>query len=208
MKAKMPLEKLRFYFCKSLNPEILQFISNSYCDTLKTFCVIDTISDPALRYHNPFRSDADPDPLVLLAWKCKYLVELTLIGYEVLQINLTAIAQLRNNLKVFHVPIDCVITLRYGAFTDDDFFEDEEGDDTLVDYGTCSNQVIAKVRGSAMHSDAIDINLSNLRYQKHLVTIGVYFTRMSYHFVYTTAMYRTKKRFLIRLLTSNITNKI
>ena len=145
MKEKMPIEKLRMYFCQSLNPEMLQFIRDNYFDTLKTFCVVDTITDPTLRYHNPFRNDADPDPWVLLAWKCKYLEELTLIGYEILQINLTAIAQLRNNLKIFHIPMDCVITLRYGAFADDDFFEDEEGDDTRVDYGICSIQVISKV---------------------------------------------------------------
>ena len=145
LKEKIPVEKIRIYFCKSLNPEILLFIRDNYCETLKTFCVVDYITDPTLRYHNPFRNDADPDPLVLLAWKCKYLEELTIIGYEILQINLTAIAQLRNKLKIFHVPIDCVISVRYGAFGDDDFFEDEEGDDTLVDYGICSDRVISKV---------------------------------------------------------------
>ena len=101
LKEKIPVEKIRIYFCKSLNPEILLFIRDNYCETLKTFCVVDYITDPTLRYHNPFRNDADPDPLVLLAWKCKYLEELTIIGYEILQINLTAIAQLRNKLKIF-----------------------------------------------------------------------------------------------------------
>lgn len=143
LKSQMPLESLRIFFCKSLNPELLQFIRDNYCNTLKCFCVIDTITDPTLRYHNPFRFDADP--LVLLAWKCKYLEELTLIGYEMLEINLTAIAQLRNNLKIFHIPMDCVITLRFGEFQNNNFIEDEDGSDTIVDYGICSNQIIEKV---------------------------------------------------------------
>lgn len=139
----MPLTKLNIFFSKCLNQDVINYLRDYYCDSLKRFCVIDRITDPALRYHNPFRFD--PDPLVLLAWKCKHLEELVLIGYEILEINLTAIAQLRSNLKVFHVPMDCVVQLRYGQYEDEDFIETESGDEILVDYGFCSKQIIHKV---------------------------------------------------------------
>jgi hypothetical protein len=149
----MPLQVLRMYFCKSLNPQLIQYISDSFCDTLESLVVVDAITDPTLRYHNPLRYDADPDPLVLLCWKCRYLQELVIVGYEILEINLIAIAKLRTNLKTFYVPMDCIIDLRYGKFKNDDFIEDEDGEDTIVDYGFCSEQVIHKVCKILGHQD-------------------------------------------------------
>lgn len=145
LSSNIPLETLRMYFCKSFNPEIIQFLSDSYSDTLQSLCIVDSIVEPTLRYHNPLRFDAEPDPLILLCWKCKSLQELVVVGYEMLEINLIAIAKLRANLKKFHVAMDCIIDLKYGKFRNDDFIEDEEGEDTIVDYGFCSDQVIDKV---------------------------------------------------------------
>jgi hypothetical protein len=136
------------YFCKSLNPELLHSIAERFNATLRSLVVVDAITDPSLRYHNPLRRDADPDPLVLLSWKCRELRELVVVGYEILEINLVAIAKLRPTLNVFYVPMDCVVDLRYGRFLnehDEDFVEDEDGEDTIVDYGFCSRQVIDKV---------------------------------------------------------------
>lgn len=142
----MPLHTLRMYFCKSFSPAIIQYVSDNYSETLKRLYVLDQVVEPTLRYHNPLRQDADPDPLVLLCWKCKHMRELVVIGYEMLEINLVAIAKLRTNLRVFSVAMDCVIDLKYGQFrTDDDFIEDEDGDDTIVDYGSCSDHIIEKV---------------------------------------------------------------
>ena len=38
-----------------------------------------------------------------------------------------------------------MITLRSGQFKNNYFIEDEDGNDTIVDYGICSNHVIEKV---------------------------------------------------------------
>ena len=51
------------------------------------------------------------------------------VGYEMLEINLIAIAKLRTNLRKFDVAMDCIIDLKYGKFRNDDFIEDEEGED-------------------------------------------------------------------------------
>ena len=146
LNSTMPLETLRMYFCKALNPAMLQYLSDNYADTLKSLCVVDSIQSDALRYHVvSSRQDTDPDPLILLCWKCRHLTELVLVGYEILEINLIAIAKLRSNLKLFYVPMDCIIDLTYGKFKDDEFIEDEDGEDTLIDYGSCSHQIIDKV---------------------------------------------------------------
>jgi hypothetical protein len=63
-----------------------------------------------------------------------------------MEINLVAIAKLRTSLRVLGVAVDCVVDLKYGWFrAGDEFVEDEEGNDTIVDYGSCSGHVIDKV---------------------------------------------------------------
>jgi hypothetical protein len=68
----------RMYFCSSLNVDLLCYLSVHYRTTLECLDVIDSVTEPALRYHNLFR--AEPDPLVLLAWQCKQLTSLTILG--------------------------------------------------------------------------------------------------------------------------------
>ena len=146
LKPNMPLEALRMYFCKSLNSELIEYISDRYFSTLKSFVIIDCITEPTLRYSNPMLYDIEPDSLVLFCWKCKHLHELVIIGYEILEINLIAIAKLRNDLKVFCVPMDCIIDLKYGNFVShDQFVEDDDGDDIIIEYGFCRKKIIEKV---------------------------------------------------------------
>ena len=57
---------------------LLCYLSVHYRATLECLDVIDSVTEPALRYHNLFR--AEPDPLVLLAWQCKQLTSLTILG--------------------------------------------------------------------------------------------------------------------------------
>lgn len=155
----------RMYFCKSLNPDMLHYLSNTYSESLASLVVVDSISteydewlangnnnnNNNLYYHNALRYDADPDPdpLVLLSWKCKHLSELIIVGYELLEINLTAIAKLRSTgLKSFYVARDCVMNLRYGHYRHNGgFVEDDEGEDTMPDYGG-TQSLLDKMRDS------------------------------------------------------------
>jgi F-box protein 33 len=129
LSPSIPLETLRMYFCKSLNSSLLQYLSMNFCETLCSLYIVDVICDPVvLHYHTEFNNDddegvevdPDPDPLVLLCWKCRHLQELVIVGYQIYEINITAIAKLRDNLKVFYVPIDCIV-------------EDEESEDIISD---------------------------------------------------------------------------
>jgi len=165
LRPGMPLSHLRMYFCSSLNVDILCYLSVHYRTTLECLDVIDSVTEPALRYHNLFR--AEPDPLVLLAWQCKKLTSLTILGYEVLEVNLLAIARLRPQLRVFNVCADCVMTLQYGHLhMNHQFVEDEDGNDAFIQYGICTNSIqtmIGQVLGWSWHP-----------LSKHEIPIGVY----------------------------------
>ena len=147
LKPNIPLETFAMHFCKSLNSQLIDYIGNTFSYTLKQFIINDAITEPTLQYSDPLLYDIEPDSLVLLCWRCRHLENLTLIGYEMAEVNLVAIAKLRNNLKTFRVPLDCIIDLKYGNFFGgDNFVEDDDGEDIVIEYGFCRRKVIDKVR--------------------------------------------------------------
>ena len=147
LKPNIPLESFAMHFCKSLNSQLIDFIGNNYSQTLKKFIINDAIAEPTLRYNNPLLYDIEPDSIVLLCWRCRLLEELQIIGYEIAEMNLVAIAKLRNNLRIFRVPMDCIIDLKYGNFVNsDNFVEDDDGEDIVIEYGFCRRKIIDKVR--------------------------------------------------------------
>ncbi|CAF0954244.1 unnamed protein product [Didymodactylos carnosus] len=164
LRPEMPLSHLRMYFCSSLNVDMLCYLSIHYRNTLECLDVMDSITEPALRYHNPFRTE--PDPLVLLAWQCKQLTELSILGYEVLEVNLLAIAKLRPQLRTLNVCVDCVMTLQFGRLQNRHFFEDDDGEDAFVDYGHIDNYI------QTIISESVGWQWRPL--QKHELPIGVY----------------------------------
>jgi hypothetical protein len=146
LRPNIPLESFSMHFCKSLNSQLIDYISNMYSHTLKKFIINDAIAEPTLRYSNPLLYDIEPDPVVLLCWRCRHLEELSILGYEIAEMNLVAIAKLRNNLRVFRVPMDCIIDLKYGNFVNrDNFIEDDDGEDIVIEYGFCRRKIIDKV---------------------------------------------------------------
>ncbi|KAL3866408.1 hypothetical protein ACJMK2_043709 [Sinanodonta woodiana] len=105
----LPLTNFRQFFCSNLNLAAVDFISNHYSESLRSFYVIDGFQDG---YPNVYISTTDEDPFVMMAWRCSKLEEFTLIGYEVLDDNVVAIARLRGqNLKTFNIPYSCVSTV-------------------------------------------------------------------------------------------------
>jgi hypothetical protein len=148
------------YFCSSLNLDLLCYLSVHYRSTLECLDVIDSITEPALRYHNLFRSE--PDPLVLLAWQCKKLTSLTIIGlcsmrsmpwhvpisflgYEILETNLLAIAKLRPQLHRFNVCADCIMSLQYDHVQLNRSFV--TNDEAFIQYGICTTTIQSIVSG-------------------------------------------------------------
>ena len=85
----MPVQALRMFFCRSFSAALIQHVSGNYSQLLRRLHVVDAVVEPTLRYHNALRHDAEPDPLVLLCWRCARLEELVVIGYVIRQLGLT-----------------------------------------------------------------------------------------------------------------------
>ena len=103
-------------FCRALSTPLIRFVGQYYADTLSALIVLDTVGgEAALRYcPSALSVDAEPDPLVLLCWKCRELRELVIVGYELAEINLLAIGKLRGEqLRRLVVPLECVLDVRY-----------------------------------------------------------------------------------------------
>lgn len=195
----------RMYFCSSLNVDLLCYLSVHYRMTLECLDVMDSVTEPALRYHNLFR--AEPDPLVLLAWQCKKLTSLTILGkllldflwwssfdqyfrlgYEVLEVNLLAIARLRPQLRTLNVCADCVMTLQYGHLQmNHQFIEDDDGNDAFIQYGICTNSIQTMV--FSFHFSFTDDNhcwwwflflFNSIRLDKFWAGHGIHWINMNY----------------------------
>ena len=74
----MPLSTLRMFFCGQLKVSAIRFISQHMNNTFKQLQIIDGMSDG---WGPTFYDDgSETDPFVMLAWKCKKLTHLTVIG--------------------------------------------------------------------------------------------------------------------------------
>jgi len=83
--------------------------------------------------------------LVMLAWRCKNLEELTLIGFELSEIDLLAITRLRgDSLKQLLVPDCCIYLMNSKMLEDEGYYEEDK---VFLDYASNSihNQVISEI---------------------------------------------------------------
>ncbi|CAC5396913.1 FBXO33 [Mytilus coruscus] len=126
LQPALPLTCFRQMFCTDLNPSAINYFSSHYKDTLRSIYIIDGLNDG---FPIPYFSHMEEDTFVMLAWRCTKLEEFTLLGYEILDDDIMAIARLRGEqLKKFDIPLSCIATLdedeetpaRY-AYVDDDF---------------------------------------------------------------------------------------
>uniref|UniRef100_A0A1W7RAJ0 F-box only protein 33 n=1 Tax=Hadrurus spadix TaxID=141984 RepID=A0A1W7RAJ0_9SCOR len=103
----MPLTHFRAFFSPGLDAELLDVIAVLNSSTLKSVNLVESLGEN----HIPTGSfPPEPeDPLVMLAWRCRNLSHLTVVGYYVCDADLIAIARLRGpQLKEFKVPACCI----------------------------------------------------------------------------------------------------
>uniref|UniRef100_A0A1L8DCK6 F-box domain-containing protein n=1 Tax=Nyssomyia neivai TaxID=330878 RepID=A0A1L8DCK6_9DIPT len=102
LRESMPLSHLKVLFCKNMNPQVIDFISQHYNSTLRSLMWVDTSFN--IEEAEFFYLTSDQDPLVMMAWRCTKLEEIVLHGYLLDVHNLVGIARLRGkNLKRFEV---------------------------------------------------------------------------------------------------------
>lgn len=97
LRKHMPLTHLKVFFCESINLTVLEFLSANYHKTLRSIMWIDSHGQHDGSWIIAKSTDT-PDPLVLMAWLCKKLEELVLLGYKYFEENLVAIGRLRGEM--------------------------------------------------------------------------------------------------------------
>jgi F-box protein 33 len=131
LRPAMPLAHLRMFFCQSINVAGINFIARHNYAKFQSIHIIDGVLDDR---PNAYDVDTDEDPFVMLAWKCMNLKDFTVIGYEVSQDDLIAIARLRGQqLCTLAVPSCCVATI------------EEEDDNFWVSFGNYGSEFISEV---------------------------------------------------------------
>ncbi|XP_049816673.1 F-box only protein 33 isoform X2 [Schistocerca nitens] len=106
-RPSMPLSFLKVFFCENVNYTALQRISLWYYNTLQSLWWIDSIgatSNSFCLVEPSVEPIAQPDPLVMMAWRCTKLKELVFLGYKYYEDDLIAIARLRGSgLQKFEI---------------------------------------------------------------------------------------------------------
>uniref|UniRef100_A0A131XUJ6 Putative f-box n=1 Tax=Ixodes ricinus TaxID=34613 RepID=A0A131XUJ6_IXORI len=104
----MPLRDFRSYFSEGFRGEVLDVLSARYAETLQTVAVVNALSEGQSTPRRTFAVRAE-SPVVMLAWRCHQLGCLQLVGHEIADTDVIAIARLRGpQLKELVVPADCV----------------------------------------------------------------------------------------------------
>ncbi|XP_076069822.1 F-box only protein 33 [Oratosquilla oratoria] len=108
----MPLTHFRAFFCEWIDLAALREMSSWYAGTLCHLMLVDTLNHSGWGILTHARGEEEhdsPDPLVMMAWRCKNLEHLTLYGYSYSGCDVVAIARLRGaGLKELCIPEYCL----------------------------------------------------------------------------------------------------
>ncbi|KAK9729166.1 F-box-like [Popillia japonica] len=84
LKKNMPLTHLKVLFCENVNLHLIDYLSSNYSKTLTSIMWVDSLSNDnhyTWNLINPDRTndhtETVPNPLIMLAWLCKKLEEIT-----------------------------------------------------------------------------------------------------------------------------------
>ncbi|CAL1285883.1 unnamed protein product [Larinioides sclopetarius] len=105
--SEMPLAHFRVYFSSGFDVDILTRIAFLNDHSLRSLVLVDELNDDLSPAATFLRGGVDP--LVMLAWRCKKLTYVKIIGYEVGADSLIAVSRLRGEqLKDLKIPACCI----------------------------------------------------------------------------------------------------
>ncbi|KAH8042534.1 hypothetical protein HPB51_023862 [Rhipicephalus microplus] len=108
LNAAIPLAKFQSYFSDGFRSDVLDLLSAQYAETLEAVTVVSALSGIEGIPQRTFAVRAE-SPVVMLAWRCHRLRSLKLVGHEIADFDLIAVARLRGpQLKELVIPADCV----------------------------------------------------------------------------------------------------
>ncbi|XP_019641823.1 PREDICTED: F-box only protein 33-like [Branchiostoma belcheri] len=133
LSPSMPLGTLRALYCGEVDRTSLDFVSRHHCKTLRSLTLCEWMDCGATYSLIPDNAMGE-DPLVMLAWRCTNLTNLSIIGYEFSKDSLVAVARLRGSqLRSLEVSVSCIVET-----DDDDDEEEEDEDEVILDDGAMS----------------------------------------------------------------------
>ncbi|GFR33117.1 f-box only protein 33 [Trichonephila clavata] len=107
LSREMPLAHFRVYFSSGFDVEILTQIAFLNDHSLRSLVMVDELDDNLTAAATFLTGGIDP--LIMLAWRCKKLNYIKIIGYEVGADSLIAISRLRGEqLQVLKIPECCI----------------------------------------------------------------------------------------------------
>lgn len=114
----MPLVRLRQYFCGNLSAAAITFIGNHLSDEFRELEIVEGMGSGQPQPYTTGCMAEDPDPFVMLAWRCHGLQSLRLIGIELATTDIVAIARLRGpRLCRLDVSLSCL--MHHVSYDDD-----------------------------------------------------------------------------------------
>ncbi|KFM74832.1 F-box only protein 33, partial [Stegodyphus mimosarum] len=109
LNSEMPLTHFRVYFSSGFNVEAITRIAFINNESLKSLVLVDELNEDSTATSTFLSSSIDP--LIMLAWRCKRLTRMKIIGYEVGADSLIAISRLRGEqLQDLQIPVCCIST--------------------------------------------------------------------------------------------------
>lgn len=111
----------------SLMHNMLDTLASKHFKTLESVVLVDHVAQP-----NRCININSPNPFVMFGWRCRNLRDLTIIGFELSDIDIVAIARLRgSSLRNFHFPSSCIQLTNLTCSDKDDF---KDNSDTQISY--------------------------------------------------------------------------
>ncbi|RWS25202.1 F-box only protein 33-like protein [Leptotrombidium deliense] len=146
LETDIPLSHFRAFFLgyNTGIAELIKVVAIKHQNTLRSLVLLNSLAESTF-FPNTCFSRATENELVMLAWRCKKLQHLTVIGYEISEVDLIAITRLRGyQLKELLIPSCCILLSQSPIIEDEGYYDDDRFYLDMADV-RFRNQVISDI---------------------------------------------------------------